>query len=54
MKKIRVFPLILLLCLVLSGAAPGAYALDDPTLPAEAVLLADLDTGEIIYEKNMN
>ncbi len=52
MKKLRVFPLILLLCLVLSVAAPGAYALDDPTVPAEAVLLADLDSGEILYEKN--
>lgn len=54
MKKIRVFPLILLLCLVLTGIAPAACAVDDPTLPAEAVLLADLDSGEILYGKNID
>ena len=54
MKKIRLFPLILLLCLALSALAPAASALDDPILPAEAVLLADLDTGEILYEKNIH
>lgn len=54
MKKIRVFPLILLLCLVLTGVAPAACAVDDPTLPAEAVLLADLDSGEILYGKNID
>ncbi|MDO4982571.1 MAG: D-alanyl-D-alanine carboxypeptidase family protein [Eubacteriales bacterium] len=54
MKKIRFFPLTLLLCLILSCITPAAFALDDPELPAEAVLLADLDTGEILYEKNMD
>jgi len=53
MKKNRVFSLILMLCLSLSAIAPGASALDEPTVPAEAVLLADLDSGEIIYEKNI-
>ena len=52
MKKIRIFPFILLLCLILGSFSPAVYALDDPVLPAEAVLLADLDTGEILYEKN--
>lgn len=53
MKKNRFFSLILLLSLVLSAFTPAASALDDPVLPAEAVLLADLDTGEILYEKNI-
>ena len=54
MKKNRFFPLVLLLCMTLSVLAPGASALDDPILPAEAVLLADLGTGEILYEKNIH
>lgn len=54
MKKFRIFSVILLLCLVFSCTAPCSFALDDPTLPAEAVLLADLDTGEILYSKNIN
>ena len=54
MKKTRLFPLMLLLCLVLSALNPGAWALDDPTVPAQAVLLADLDSGEILYEKNIH
>ena len=54
MKKIRIFPLILLLCLVLGALTPGSYALEDPVVPAEAVLLADLDTGEILFEKNIH
>ena len=54
MKKNRFLPLILLLCLALSALAPGASALEDPVLPAEAVLLADLDSGEILYEKNIH
>lgn len=53
MKKIKIFPLMLLICLVLGCAAPAGLALEDPVLAAEAVILADLDTGEIIYSKNM-
>ena len=32
MKKFRIFPLILLLCLLLTLAAPTAYALEAPSL----------------------
>lgn len=52
MKKIRILPLILLLCLLLSALAPGALALDDPALDARAAVLADLDTGQVFVSKN--
>ena len=54
MKKFRIIPLILLLCLFFSCAAPCSFALEDPVLPAQAVLLADLDTGEILYSLNID
>ena len=54
MKKFKIFPLIILISLVLGCAAPAGWALDDPVLAAEAVILADLDTGEILYSKNMD
>ena len=52
MKKIKIFPLILLICLVLCSFSPSAFALDDPDLTAKAVLLADLNSGEILYSLN--
>ena len=36
MKKIRIFPLVLILCLAMSAAAPTAWALDDPSLNGKA------------------
>lgn len=52
MKTFRIFPLILILCLVMAFAAPGAYALEDPSLNGKAALLVDLDTGDILFELN--
>lgn len=52
MKKIRFFSFVLLLCLIFSAAAPNAAAVEDPSVVANAVVLADLSTGEIIYAKN--
>jgi D-alanyl-D-alanine carboxypeptidase (penicillin-binding protein 5/6) len=52
MKKFRVFPLLLLLCLAMSLIAPAAAALDDPLVAAQAVILLNEETGEILYEKN--
>ena len=52
MKKFRVFPLLLLLCMALSLFAPAAAALDDPLVAAQAVILLNDETGEILYEKN--
>lgn len=53
MKKFRFFPLLLLISLLFSMAAPAALALEDPLTQAQAIVLADLDSGEIIYSKNM-
>ena len=52
MKKIRLFPLLLILCLAFSLAAPTAFALNAPELDAQAVVLIDLDSGSILYELN--
>ena len=53
MKKIRIFSLFLAICLVFSLLAPSASALDAPSLrSAKAVVLADLDSGRLLYELN--
>lgn len=52
MKTFRIFPLMLILCLVLAFAAPGAYALEAPELNGKAALIIDLDTGDVLYELN--
>ena len=54
MKTRSLLSLLLLLCLFFSAAAPQAVALTAPSVTAEAVLLADLDSGTILYEKNMH
>lgn len=54
MKKTRLFPIILIICLAFSVWTPAANALDDPELAAQAVVLADMSTGEIVYSKNMD
>ena len=54
MKTRSLFSFLLLLCLFLSVAVPQAAALTAPSITAEAVLLADLDSGNILYEKNMH
>ena len=53
MKKFKIFPLLLLISLLFAVGAPAAMALEEPELAAQAVVLADLDTEEIIYSKNM-
>ena len=52
MKNLRIFPLVLALCLCFAVLSPSAAALDAPALSAQAVLLVDLDSGRILYEKN--
>lgn len=52
MKKFRLFPIIIIICLVLSAGAPTAYALEEPSVPAKAAVLVDLDTGHVLYELN--
>ena len=53
MKKIKLFPIILIICLALASAAPSALALDAPELNGKAMALVDMDTGNVIYERNM-
>ncbi len=54
MKKFKLLPIILIICVIFSLSAPMALALDDPTLDAQAAILVDLDSGRVLYEKNMN
>ena len=54
MKKFRVLPLLLILCLSFCCLAPAAGAVNDPDVSANAVVLADLESGSILYSRNMN
>ena len=54
MKKFKIFPLILIICLVMAMAAPGAYALDAPDINAKAAVLVDLDSGKLLYGHNQD
>lgn len=52
MKKFRLFPLILIVCLIFAVSAPSASAVDAPSINAKAALVVDLESGKIIYELN--
>ena len=52
MKKNFFLPLILLAALLVSTAAPAAYAAPAPELNGKNIVLADLNTGRIIYSKD--
>ncbi|MBR0207988.1 MAG: D-alanyl-D-alanine carboxypeptidase [Oscillospiraceae bacterium] len=53
MKKIKIFPFFIAICLFLTLCAPAASALDAPPLhSAKAVVLADMDSGRLLYEMN--
>ena len=53
MKKIKIISILLSLLLLLGPLAPAANALDAPPLrSAKAVVLADLDSGRVLYEMN--
>ena len=54
MKTQSLLSLFLLLCLFFFAAVPQAAALTAPSVTAEAILLADLESGNILYEKNMH
>ena len=52
MKKLKILPLLLILCLVFTAYDPSAFAIDEPRLKsADAAILVDMYTGQIIYEK---
>ena len=53
MKKFKFFPLLLLISLLFACASPAALALEEPQTQAQAIVLADLDTGDIVYSRNM-
>ena len=40
--------------LLFTAVSPGAYAIEAPKLSAEAVVIADMESGIILYEKNMS
>ena len=52
MKKIKLLPLLLLLCTALSILSPAAYASPAPELNGKNIVLADLNTGRVIYSKD--
>ena len=53
MKKNKILPLLISLCLLFSLFAPAASALDEPPLhSAKAVVLADMDSGRLLFEMN--
>lgn len=54
MKKIKLIPLFLIICLCLCAAAPVASALEEPEIPAKAAVLIDLKSGNVMYSLNMD
>ena len=53
MKKNKILPFLISLCLLFSLFAPAASALDEPPLhSAKAVVLADMDSGRLLFEMN--
>lgn len=54
MKKLRIFPLLIIFCLVLSCFSPAAFAIEEPDLNARAAVLVDLNTGNIIFSRQMD
>ncbi len=52
MKKIRITAFILIICTVMCIAAPAASALDEPSVVAHSVVVADMNSDHIIYSKN--
>jgi D-alanyl-D-alanine carboxypeptidase (penicillin-binding protein 5/6) len=53
MKKIRFLSLILIVCLLAGSFAPAASAAEAPSVVAHSVVVADLNSEHILYEKNM-
>ena len=52
MKKFKLLPLLLICCIALSVMAPAAYASPAPELNGKNIVLADLNTGRVIYSKS--
>lgn len=54
MKKCKFITNLIILCCLFSLIAPCASALEAPQVNADAVVLADMNSGVILYEKNMS
>ena len=54
MKINKILCNILIVCVLFSALVPSASALEPPQAEAAVILVADLDSGNILYEKNMN
>ena len=54
MKKIRLIPFLLIFVLLLSIAAPCAFAIEPPELNGKAAVLVDLDSGRVLYGLNQD
>ncbi len=52
MKKAKLLPLLQLLCLVQAAFAPCSWASPAPDLNGKNIVLADLNTGRVIYSKD--
>ena len=57
MKKIKILPLMLIAALLAASLAPGALASSEeavapPELQSAAAVIADMDTGRVLYELN--
>ena len=49
MKKIRLTAFVLIICTVLCLTAPAASALEEPSVVAHSVVVADMKSDHIIY-----
>ncbi len=54
MKNKKTILLLLIFCMAFTMTAPAALALNDPIIPAPAAVLIDLNSGRVLYGKNMN
>ena len=52
MKKIKLLPIILLACLLMSALGLPALALEEPELSSSYAVLMDADSGRIFYQKD--
>ena len=52
MKKIKFMTLLLLSGIAMSWLAPAASAVQAPDLNGKNIVLADLNTGRVIYSKD--
>ena len=52
MKKIKLLSLMLLCCVALTVFSPAAFAVPAPELNGKNIVLADLNTGRVVYSKD--